>query len=387
MWDGYVANNGVSPYAYPINSPALDYLDTPQRAQANNAWMASPYLPAAQYLFASLTRLFPPTPLSFQMAMVLLDLFNGVLLVRLLRIAGLPDFRVLIYLWNPLVVVEVAHSAHIDTWMIFLALLALWFTFALHPRRWFGYLAPITLALSTLTKGLPVLFMPVLFWRWRWWQLGLYGLVTVGLLLPTGRTAGWGLTGPLNGTGVFGALRIYSIHWNFNSGLSHALQVTLTGWDVTPAEEWAKLIVGVLMGLVILAVWLSAWAVKTPRKYLRLMAVPLMAYILLTPTVHPWYLLLLLALCPFLSPAPGESRWRWLAVAPWLYLSGVLALSYLTYLDPQNFRELEWVRNIEWWPVWGILVIWIAGITWFNKKNGNVKFLLLTYCQILHHTL
>ncbi len=212
MWDGYVANNNVSPYAYPIDSPALDFLDTPQRALANNAWMASPYLPVAQYLFATLTWLFPPTPLAFQITMISLDLLNGVLLVKLLRVVGLPDFRVLLYLWNPLAIVEIAHSAHIDAWMIFLALLATWFTFWPKPHKSFSYFAPITLALSTLTKALPVLFLPVLFWRWRWWQLGLYGLVTVGLILPAGLAAGWGLAGPLDGTVLFGALLIYSVH-------------------------------------------------------------------------------------------------------------------------------------------------------------------------------
>jgi hypothetical protein len=363
MWDGYVANNGVSPYAYPINSPALDYLDTPQRALANNAWMASPYLPAAQYLFAALTRFFPPTPLAFQVAMVFIDLLNGFLLVKLLRIVGLPEFRVLIYLWNPLVIVEIAHSAHIDSWMILLALLAIWFTFAPNPRKLFTYFAPITLALSTLTKGLPIVFLPVLFWRWQWWQLGLYGLTTVGLLLPAGLTAGWGLSGPLDGTGVFGALRIYSTQWNFNSGFFHAVEVTLTNWGVTPAEARAKLIVGILMGLVILAVWYKARSAETAREYLQLMTAPLIAYLLLTPTVHPWYLLLLLALVPFLSPLPGESLWRWLTVAPWVYLSGALALSYLTYLDPQDFRELEWVRRIEWWPTWILLMIGATSTT------------------------
>lgn len=360
MWDGYVANNGVSPYAYPIDSPILDFLDTPQRALANNAWMASPYLPVAQYLFATLVWLFPPTPLAFQITMVFIDLLNGVVLVKLLKIVGLPYFRVLLYLWNPLVIVEIAHSAHIDAWMILLALLAVWFTFAPKPPKSFNYLAPITLALSTLTKGLPILFLPVLFWRWRWWQLGLYGLVTVGLLFPAGLAAGWGLAGPLDGMGVFGALRIYSVHWNFNSGLFHALEVTLADWGVTSAEQRAKLFVGVSMGLVMLAVWLKARSAKTPREHLRLMAVPLMAYILLTPTVHPWYLLLLLAFVPLLSPLASESLWRWLIVVPWVYLSGAVALSYLTYLNPQDFRELEWVRRIEWWPAWILLIIGIV---------------------------
>jgi hypothetical protein len=322
--------------------------------------MASPYLPAAQYLFAILTRLFPPTPLVFQIAMVLIDLLSSVFLIKLLRIAELPDFRALIYLWNPLVIVEIAHSAHIDAWMILLALLAMWFTFVPKPHKWFDSLAPVMLALSTLVKGLSILFLPILFWCWRWWQLGLYGLVTVGLLLPAGLVAGWGLFGPLDGTGVFGALRIYSAYWNFNSGLFHTIEIILTDWGITSAEQWAKLIIGVLMGFVILTVWLKARSAKTPRNCLRLMTVPLMAYLLLTPTVHPWYLLLLLAFVPFLSPTSSESSWHWLAIFPWIYLSGALVLSYLTYLDPQDFRELEWVRNIEWWPVWILLVIWIA---------------------------
>jgi len=133
LWDGYVFNNGVSPYAYPIESPALDHFDIPLRSMANHGWMASPYLPASQLLFAGMTRLLPLQPLIFQLAMVIFDLLAGLLLVDLLRTAVLPDHRVLLYLWNPLVVVEVAHGAHVDAWMIFLTMLALWLTFS--PKR------------------------------------------------------------------------------------------------------------------------------------------------------------------------------------------------------------------------------------------------------------
>jgi len=164
MWDGYVANYGVSPYAYPLDSPVLDYLDTPQRALANNPWMASPYLPAAQYLFAGLAWFNPASPRLFQLTMVLLDIMIGVLLVKLLQLVNLPTYRVLLYLWNPLVVVEVAHGAHIDTWMVFLILGSLWFTFSPNASLFYSYLAPVLLALATLTKGLPALLLAVLFW-------------------------------------------------------------------------------------------------------------------------------------------------------------------------------------------------------------------------------
>lgn len=117
------------------------------------------------------------------------------------------------------------------------------------------------------------------------------------------------------------------------------------------------------MLLVLLLVWRQASAaapMPDHRSALRLMAVPLMAHLLLSPTVHPWYALLLLAFLPFLPPARRE-RWpRWLPALPWLYLSGALIFSYLTYLDPQNFAEREWVRQLQWAPAYLLLLAAIA---------------------------
>lgn len=361
LWDGHVANYGVSPYAYPIDSPKLDYLDIPQRVLANNRWMASPYLPAAQFLFAGLAGLFPLHPLFFQIAMIIFDLLSGILMAKLLKIAGLPGYRILIYLWNPLVIVEVAHGAHVDAWMIFLTMLTLWLIFCSPQAKMSTWLAPMILALATLTKILPLLLLLILFWRWRWKPLALYGVVTIAWLIPAAlRAGGWGLTGPLDGTGLFGALRIYTDQWNFNSGLFHWLGVDLLPrWGLVEATDWAKRGVGLVFLAILAVVWLQARRQLDVRSTLRLMAVPFMAYLLLTTTVHPWYALLLLAFLPFLPPVRGESPWRWLAVVPWLYLSATVPLSYLTYLDPLNFRELEWVRRTEWWPVLGLVAVWI----------------------------
>lgn len=371
IWDGYVTNHGVSPYAHPIDSPALDHLDIPQRAQANNRWMASPYLPTAQMLFAALTYLFPLRPMFFQMAMIMFDLMAAQLLAKLINVAGQPGYRILIYLWNPLVIVEVAHGAHIDALMVYLALLALWLTFAPEQTNFTRWMAPLALAMATLTKILPIFLLPVLFWRWRWRQLLLYGLATAGLLLPFGLSAGWGLTGPLDGIGVFGALRIYADQWNFNSGLFHWLEVNwLPALGVTAATEWAKRMVGAAMLLTLVGVWLAARRRRYIRAELRLVALPFMAYLLLSTTVHPWYLLVLLAFLPLLAPTAEESPWRWLSLAPWLYLSGALALSYVTYLNPLDFREFEWVRNTEWLPTLGLFGIWVV---WATTRIRNKR--------------
>ena len=367
LWDGYVANEGISPYAYAIDSPALDYLENPVRGLANNRWMASPYLPAAQGVFYGITAVFPLRPLFLQTAMVGFDLLAAWVISKLLVLALLPGRRLFLYLWNPLVIVEVAHGAHVDAWMVFLALLAVYF--ALSPKllpspgddrrvirrvRIRGLFSPFFLALSTLTKLLPALLLPVLFWFWNWPQRFFYVLAAILILIPFGVQAGWGLGGELEGTGLFGALRIYAAQWNFNSSIFHWLEVWLGKAGVVNPLETAKGIVLGLLVLLLTAVWILARNKKTARSALRWMSLPLMGYVLLTPTFHPWYLLFLLSFLPFLTPAEEEPRWLWLWVAPWLYLSGVLIFSYLTYLDPSDFGELEWVRLLEWVPTIGL---------------------------------
>lgn len=380
LWDGHVANQGVSPYAYPIDSSALDALDVPIRALANHAWMASPYLPAAQWLFGNVTWLLPLEPRSMQLTMVAIDLFNGILIGQLLVIAGLPRWRVAIYLWNPLVVVEIAHGAHIDSWMICLTLIAVWLTLG----RWrkteeqsakfiqsllSQWLAPVFLALATLTKILPALLMVIFFWRWRWWQTIIYGVVVGLFILSAGLRAGWGLVGPLDGHGLFAALRIYGDQWNFNSGLFHWMEaafVNFMGFELVDANLWAKRLVALLLLALLGYVWILARNYTNPRTLLRLMAIPFMGYVLLTTTFHPWYLLILLAFVPFLSPTTEETSTTWLWSLPWLYLSGALFLSYLTYLDPLDLREYEWIRQTEWLPT---LVLVVLGLIPLHKRD------------------
>lgn len=385
LWDGHVAHNGISPYAYAIEDPRLDHLEVPVRTQANNTWMASPYLPAAQLVFSSLTFAFPLNPLFVQMAMVVFDLLGAWLLSRLLLLAALPTRRLLLYLWNPLMVVEVAHSAHIDAWMILLALLAVTFSLDASQQssrlswsskfRWL--LAPLFLALATLTKLLPVLLLPVLFWRWSWRQRLFYGVATIGLLLPSGLRAGWGLTGELDGRGLFGAARIYGTYWNFNSGLFHWLEVALGAPGFGAPSPRAKIIVLLVMGLLLAGVWLLARQRPSPRANLRLMALPFAAYLLLTPTLHPWYALILLAFLPFWTPAEKESRWLWLAVLPWLYLSASLVFSYLTYLDPNQYAELAWVRRLEWLPTLALLLLALTAVPIHYRRSTDSVSLIL----------
>ena len=362
LWDGHVAIQGVSPYAYAIDSAEHNAYDHPVRALANNTWMASPYMPAAQTIFGAVALLLPLSPLSLQLLMVGFDLLSAWLLAKLLSLAKLTLHRLILYLLNPLIIVEIAHGAHIDAWMILLTLCAAYA--ALNVRAWPRIIAPIALALAVLTKIIPVLAAPVFFWHWSWKQRIGSGVLALGLLLPAAVRAGWGLSGELNGRGLFGALRIYADRWKFNGGIFHWLAGWLAERGVATPLDTAKLAVWLVMMGVLLIVWGLAYHYPSPRAALRLIFVPFAAYLSLTPTVHPWYALIMLTFVPFLAPADDESPWQWLVVLPWLYLAATLPLSYLTYRDPSDFRELEWVRQTEWLPT---LVLATIALLWTSS--------------------
>jgi hypothetical protein len=365
IWDGHVAVRGLSPYAYPVDDPILDFLSIPERGLVNHAWMASPYLPAAQLLFF-LAALIGRSPMLLQGLMVLIDLGAALVIARLLKLAALPARRLLLYLWSPLVIVEVAHGAHVDAWMILLTLLAVQASLKRQTSEGQSVLAPLFLALATLTKLIPALLAPVLFWRWSWLQRLLYPLLVLLGLLPFGLGAGWGLSQELSGRGLFGAILIYSSRWKFNSGLFYALEQMLGGGDSIAATIGAKILVGFLLAAVLLLALVLARRHRGSRATLRLAALPFMAYLLLTPTFHPWYLLIVLAFVPFLPPAAGEDRRWWLAALPWIYLSGTAIFSYLAYSDPAQVFERLWVRLLQWLPI--ILLLAVAAASAMKRK-------------------
>jgi hypothetical protein len=109
----------------------------------------------------------------------------------------------------------------------------------------------------------------------------------------------------------------------------------------------------------LVATWRDSGGRASNLALLRLMVVPLSAYLLLTTTVHPWYVTLLLPLLPFLAsgsrhPSSG-ARLLW----AWLYFAWAVSLSYLSYLEAANVREYPLVRPLEYLPLY-LGLLWAA---------------------------
>ncbi len=149
----------------------------------------------------------------YQLSSVIFDLFTALIIMLLLKKLDIEKAAVLIYLWNPLVIVEFSHSAHLDSLMLFFTMLAWFFVFGKRNRR---MLSPLFLALATLTKFVTGIFTVLLLRRWRWSGLLIFISAVVVPFFLLSSNAGWGVIGDLDGNGVFGALKIFLSYWNFN---------------------------------------------------------------------------------------------------------------------------------------------------------------------------
>jgi hypothetical protein len=270
----------------------------------------------------------------------------------------------------------------VDAWMITLVLLAFWLMIfsadRVKSKGLINFGIILAVAGATLTKGLVALLVPLFLRRWRWkWLLLYLGLILVALAVFA-FWAGWGIFGPLNGTGVFGALRIYLNQWNFNSSFYHWLEVGLSGYSTpgaVPVEvvgqepiQAARMIASATLMLITLLTGVWAWWLDDPQRgsyltrtlgLIRLSVIPIGSYLLFTHAVHPWYVTFIVPLLPFLLPGENEEsqvkRFMW----PWLYFSIAVSSSYITYLDPQNLQEYDLIRLVEYLPVFSLL-IWAA---------------------------
>jgi alpha-1,6-mannosyltransferase len=367
IWNGHLLGHGINPYAQPVLSPLLDDYATPLRERVNYPWMATPYLPAAQVYFTIVNLLAPQSPFAFQLGATILDLAAGAMLMLTLRRLRIPDKAVMVYLWNPLVMVESAHGAHVDALMLFFLAVAIWGT--VRHQQGGQTLSVLALAASVLVKGWPILAAPLFLHRWGIKRTLLFGISVALPLALFAASAGWGISGPADGRGVFGALRIYATSWKFNGGLYIWIEKAVG----SPA---ARLISGVVPGLSgLLFGWLAWWMERvrrgfstlpadqavSDRRLLRWMALPFGLYLVLSSTIHPWYLTLVLALLAFFWPAEGENensrRWIW----PWVYFMFFEAFTYLAYSGAGAPRGLDRIQLIAYVPFW-LLFVW-AGLS------------------------
>jgi len=307
VWDARVAHAGISPYAYPPSARELEPLrDLAVFPHLNHPTWRTIYPPAAQTFFRLVYHVRADSVAAMKLAVGLAELIGLATVVGLLRAGGRPLSNAAIYVWNPLVLIEVWGMGHLDGLLVPAVTGAAWM--ALRGRH---AVAGALLGGGALLKLYPAALLALL--PIPAWPAAMTGFVAVIL-------AGYG-PGLLAGTEVLGSLPRYLTEEYFNPGLLRSV-VDAPHLVVVAASVW------------ILAV--GAWrrdAVMPSR------AIPLIGgLLLLSPNLFPWYVIWLV---PFLAWSPS---------VPWIAFTGSVVLAYSFFLQ-QPWAIPSWARVLEFAPL------------------------------------
>lgn len=310
LWEGGVVMRGGNPYIYPPAHPQwAAFTSDPIWMQVNHPEVSSVYPPLSLLLFGTLAAI-SYAPLTIKVFMGLCDVGTAWALGRVLQRRGRRLDGAWLYALMPLAAVETAGSGHLEGLSVLCAVLAVlaWDS----GRSGIGWAG-----LGGLFKLLPAALLAGLWRRSPW----LFGLVTFVALLSA-------LPFLEAGPDLVRGLSTYARHWSFNASIFGVLEGVFGGL----ARPLA-----VVVGAAVTAA--AAWRLRDPA---RLWLWVGGAFVLLSPTVHPWYVL-----------------WAWVpallcGVRAWTVLAALAPVAYvvLASLDPSTgqWEEALWPRLMQYLP-------------------------------------
>ncbi len=353
LWDGKVLASGLNPYGIAPSAIVAheeggnDYSQIIPSdptfalilARINHPRVPTIYPPLAQGVFALAALAAPGSLLALRFLFLGFDLGICVVLLRLLRHLDLSPAWILVYAWSPLVIKETINSAHYDVVPTFFFLMAVW---SLLRDKW--AVAHVHLALATLGKLYPVLFLPFFVYRTKarfGWCKTTYGIGVVGAVIVAGYAPFLGA-----GRGLWQGVATFAEAWQTNSFVFPLLLAIVR-------NRWLAnlMVVAALGGLMVTL--LRDEDVDNDYSFLRKIFITLGAVFLLSPVADPWYFIWL---APFLCVFPSRA---------WILLSGLLGLYYLSFYFmyhhiTETFRGVVW---LEYTPFYGLL--------WWDWRSGR----------------
>lgn len=329
VWDARMQASGVNPYlSAPADFDSEEVRKDPLYQQQNRPFARTIYPPLAQAAFRSVRVVAGESVTAMKGFTLLGDLATLAILMSLLSTLGVPRNRIILYAWHPLAVFEIAGSGHVDALAIPFILLAL-----LAWQRGWNAAAGAALGAATLVKIFPVVLLPALLGRRRWTLLFACA-VTIGLAyLPFLPAAGGKVLGHL-------PRFLSDAGETFNPSLMGAVSLVLGRFTQAPLV-WASWIGSAAIAATCL--WLFRSEADSFDALLARIWRVATAVTVCTLTVHPWYLLWLL---PLLVIQPRKA---------WLYLTGVISVSYIFYVVSPSARAL--IGGLEYLP-FVLLLCW-----------------------------
>jgi len=339
LWEGEVQRNGLNPYILPPDAPELAALrDRSSYASLMNhkTWTAI-YPPLTMLWHRVFGESVDMLKTSFLVAEGILVFF----LWRLLALRKIAPERVLIYWWNPLPIFVFSLEGHHDAIALAFLMAALYALVGIRNQT----VTALAWVAAVLSKGFALVLWPVFAARMKptvwFWSLAFAGILVWPFLNA--------------GAALWQSLARFGGELNYNDSLHALFSFGLRSMGISH-PLWPR-ILSLLTGLV-----LFIWVIQRVKPDPLLRSAWLIGGLLLvSPTVHPWYVITLL---PFLCffPWPG-----------WLFLTGTCVLPFLAQLEIAHtgeWVEWHWLKPLEYAPLF-IWFFWRLREKWQRKHHDQ----------------
>jgi len=341
IWDGRLTAHGINPFTHPpayfLSNPEFEEMGlTSSLYELFSKNTHSSYPPFNQFIFALSVILSPDSLFGSILVMRLLiiafEIANIFLIKKLLTLYDIPQKRGLLYVLNPLVILELTGNLHFEVFMIFFLLLSLWY---LHKSRFLT--AGFAFGMSILAKLIPLMYLPFL-----WIRLGkksgfLFVLASGGVIfmgfLPFLRID--------PAEGFLSSLALYFYKLEFNASIYFIVRQIgywITGYNII-------YLAGPLLGFIsfLLIIFFSSSSYVKNKSIIEIWMWLLMIYFAMTTTLHPWYITTLLVLSIF-------TRYRFPVI--WTLF---IFFTYQGYTET-GYEPNYWLIGMEYLVVYGIMI-------------------------------
>ena len=279
IWEGRVQNAGYDPYILSPASAELESLRNGLWEGINHKEWSAIYGPTALLLFKFIS-FFSTAIIAFKAVFILLDLATMLVLYFILKKKGHSYGSLALYAFNPLVIMAFAGEAHLDSLQMFLVIGSYYFCIS---KKW--TLSAVLIGLAISSKFTAVIFLPFLIRKENWQWLLITVMAAFAPVLFFDATV----------QQMFSSLLKFGAEMRFNDSV-HYIFFKMFGQGTA-----AYISAGVLL-LIAIAIWM------TQDSPLRGAFFCCFAFLLLSPTVHYWYLCMLV---PFLVLVPSVPGMVW----------------------------------------------------------------------------
>jgi hypothetical protein len=354
IWDGRLILIGINPYQYFPNDLITNNVAINQatflveKMGDLSASHYSNYPPLNQFLFF-LAALFSSksvfgSMLILKVVIILSDIGIYIYGRKLLNFLGQNETKIFWYFLNPLVILELSGNLHFEGVMLFFLVLGIYFF-----QRKKLFFAMLMIAFSISIKLLPLLLLPLFYKKLGFKKsIGFYGgmvLVNILLFLPF-------LSSQLV-TNYFQTVGLWFTNFEFNASIYYLIREIgfgITGYNIIGTVGKFIPIIAIISIL-----YFSFFKQnQTVFQWFKNSLFVITIYLLISTTVHPWYIINLVLLGVF-TKFKYPIIWSFAAV-----------FSYYAY-SVIPFKENFWLLLAEYALVYGCLFYELK----FQNKISN----------------